>query len=89
MSRLQKKRGRKSNYLKFLNSSEYWAEVRRKALFRSNFQCEQCSNKLKLEVHHTTYWVNGINIVGKELEYIDYMMVLCEKCHKKEHKKRK
>ena len=86
MSRLSHKRGRKSNYVKKSLSSEYWAEVRKKIIFRDRC-CQKCGSKLFLEVHHKTYYVDKESIVGKELEHLDKLVLLCSKCHKKEHKK--
>ena len=86
MARLQHKKGRKSNYSKSLNN-EYWREVRRKVLLRDDFKCVQCGSKLFLEVHHSTYYVNGLSIVGCELEHLEKLMTLCSNCHKKIHNK--
>jgi len=86
MSRLQHKRGRKSNYVKALNTP-YWKEVRKRILARDR-SCRRvingffCSSILYLEVHHITYNVDGVNIVGKELDYLQYLILYCSKCHK-------
>jgi 5-methylcytosine-specific restriction endonuclease McrA len=61
--------------------------VRAKALLRDGFACTVCKRRdLPLELHHIKYWVNGVNIVGKELEYMDYITILCEQHHKQIHK---
>ena len=44
--------------------------------------CIQCGSRLFLEVHHTTYYVNGVSIVGKEKEYLQYLQLLCAEHHK-------
>ena len=84
MSRLQHKKGRKSNYSKSLNN-EYWHEVRRRALIAADFKCQfaNCDEVIGLETHHTAYFVNGISIIGKELEHMCCIKMLCEKHHKK------
>lgn len=84
MARLQRKRGRKSNYSKSLNN-EYWREVRRCALLNANFKCQfpGCNEILRLEVHHEIYQINGESIFGKELDHMNCIKVLCEKHHKK------
>jgi 5-methylcytosine-specific restriction endonuclease McrA len=78
MSRLQHKRGRKSNYAHSLNS-EYWKEVRQKILARDR-KCVKCGSVLFLEVHHKTYIHKG-----DELEYLEDLILLCSNCHQKEH----
>lgn len=86
MARLQHKRGRKTKYICLLQNP-YHQSVRAKALLRDGFSCTKCKRRdLPLELHHIKYWVNGINIVGKELDYMDYVIILCEECHQKEHK---
>ncbi len=86
MGRLKHKRGRKSNYVKSLNNP-YHQEVRERALLRDKFQCQDCHSCLFLELHHIQYYVDGVNILGKELDYMDYVVILCEDCHKKRHKR--
>ena len=85
MSRLQSKKGRKSNYVKSLNN-DYHREVRRKALIRDNFECQICKSKLFLELHHKKYYINGVSILGRELEHMEHVVILCGKCHQKQHK---
>lgn len=84
MSRLKHKRGRKSNYLKSLNT-DYHREVRRKVLIRDNFKCKICESTLFLELHHISYYVNSENIVGKELQYLEWLVILCAECHQLVH----
>lgn len=86
MSRLKHKRGRPSNYRKTLQQNPDWEVVKRKTRIRDNFQCVLCSAKTRLEAHHTTYKVNGKSIVGKELEYLEAVVTVCEKCHEAIHK---
>lgn len=84
MSRLQHKKGRKSNYAKSLNN-DYHKELRRKVMLRDNFACKLCGSKLFLEMHHITYYQNGISIVGNELEFMGWLVMLCADCHQLVH----
>jgi len=84
MSRLSNKKGRKSNYSKSLNN-DYHKEVRRKALLRDNFKCKICSSVLFLELHHIAYYIDGLTIVGIELEFMPWVVILCCECHQKVH----
>ncbi|WP_110311827.1 HNH endonuclease [Dysgonomonas alginatilytica] len=45
-----------------------------------------CGKDFNLEIHHKTYRLNGISIIGKELDHLDCLILLCEDCHQKEHK---
>lgn len=92
MSRLKHKRGRKSNYVKSLNTDD-WKEVRQRIIARDR-SCRHlenglfCESKLYLEVHHKTYYdKDGNSIVGKELENLDCLVLLCSEHHKKIHEK--
>lgn len=84
MSRLQHKRGRKSNYVKKLQTKE-WQEVCRLVRIRDGHQCQMCGKNYGLEVHHKTYYINNISIVGREREYLDCLITLCQDCHAKIH----
>jgi len=86
MSRLQHKSGRKSNYVRSFSNSEYWKEVRQKIIARDR-KCVVCGSQLYLEVHHKKYIKNGVSIVGKELDHLDCLELLCSECHKQKHKK--
>lgn len=59
-----------------------WIDRRNEILKRDNYQCTKCKSKHKLQVHHKAY------VSDREpWEYTDhYLITLCEKCHKKEHK---
>lgn len=86
MSRLQHKRGRKSNYALSLANNAYWREVRQMIIARDRV-CKICGSILYLEVHHKAYYVNGISIVGNEKQHLNCLVLLCSKCHENEHKK--
>jgi len=85
LSRLQHKKGRKSNYALSLKN-QYWKEVRSMIIARDR-DCQKCHSKLYLEVHHKTYFQNGISILGKEKEYLYCLILLCSECHQLEHSK--
>jgi 5-methylcytosine-specific restriction endonuclease McrA len=79
VSRLQHKRGRKSNYSKSLNNPNH-KEVRRRALLREGFKCKVCPAKIRLELHHIDY-----NFLGKELDNMNWVVILCDKHHQEAH----
>lgn len=84
MARLKHKRGRKSNYVKYLDNPNH-KEVRERCLLRDNFTCrfDGCSAKIRLETHHISY-----HVLGKELEdgNLIWCVTLCEKHHDIVHK---
>jgi len=82
MSRLQNKKGRKSNYVLSFQNSEYWKEVRLLILARDR-KCINCGSILFLEVHHLTYANKG-----NEKEHLSDLTLLCSKCHSKIHNKK-
>ena len=79
----------KSPYLQKLSYNPYWEEVKRRVRMRDNYTCQHCHKKGYNEVHHKTYRVNGISIVGRELEHIEQLILLCGQCHKAEHNRLK
>jgi 5-methylcytosine-specific restriction endonuclease McrA len=82
VSRLQHKKGRKSNYSLSLNS-EQWKEVRQRVIARDR-KCVDCGSILYLEVHHLSY-----SHKGDELNNLNDLILLCSKCHQKRHNKMK
>lgn len=84
MSRLQHKRGRKSNYVRQLQTP-YWQEVCRIVRLRDGHRCQRCGKDYTLEVHHKTYYVDGHSIVGNERQHLDCLVTLCADCHSKVH----
>lgn len=87
MSRLKSRRGRPSRYRKSLKDNPYWEEVKRRVRLRDGHRCRMCGKNYNLEIHHCTYQINGISIVGKELEHLECLVTLCEDCHQKVHQK--
>ena len=81
MSRLQHKRGRPSNYRKSLQDNIGWEKVKYNVRNRDNHRCVCCGREYGFEVHHITYFVNGKSIVGKELDYLEWLALVCEQCH--------
>jgi len=72
------RRIRKSAYSDYLNSDE-WQRKRYVVLKRDNYRCVYCGAKAT-QVHHKRY--AKINI-GKEP--IDWLVSVCDECHKKRH----
>ena len=85
MGRLRNKRGRKSNYRKKLQNDKDWENTRRAVKIRDEHKCKLCDSTLYLEIHHIAYSINGESILGKELEYLEWLVTVCEKCHVKIH----
>jgi 5-methylcytosine-specific restriction endonuclease McrA len=87
MARLNHKRGRKSNYVKSLDN-DYHKEVRRRVFIRDGFKCRRCGKKIFLESHHIAYYVDGVSIVGHELEEdnLKWVVTACSECHPAIHK---
>lgn len=68
-----------ANYNAYLNS-EHWRQLRRMALHRDNFRCQNCFQKVtdaNAHVHHLSY--TGLNRVGKSFAF--ECVTLCAKCH--------
>ena len=86
MSRLQHKKGRKSNYVKRLVNNPDWEEAKRKFLIIYLHKFQMGGKDFGLGIHHKTYRVNGKSIVGHELEHLDCLVTLCGDCHSKVHK---
>ena len=87
MARLQHRPGRRSNYLRQLQSAE-WQQVCRRVRLRDGHRCRLCGKSYTLEVHHLTYRdEQGRSIVGREQEHLDKLVTLCAECHRKEHRK--
>lgn len=85
MGRLKNKRGRKSNYRKDLESNETWPIARRKVLVRDSHSCRCCSSRIRLEVHHIAYYIDGKTIMKNELNFLTWLITVCEDCHDKIH----
>lgn len=85
MSRLQHRPGRRSNYVRGLQSPE-WREVCRRVRLRDGHRCQLCGKTYTLEVHHLTYYdENGRSIVGREVDHLDKLITLCGECHQRMH----
>lgn len=66
MSRLQHKRGRKSNYARSLNNP-YWEKVARNVRLRDGHKCRICGARYPLEVHHKRYKVMVFQLLERNL----------------------
>lgn len=85
MARAAHIKGRPTKYRSNLRNNPYWEDVKRQIRIRDKHRCRDCGQDYNLEVHHITYRKNGVSIVGKELDNLDCLILLCEKCHQKAH----
>ena len=58
--------------------TEHWQKMRKWALARAKYQCQLCSEKQNLHVHHKTYERRGC-------EDINDLIALCRECHERHH----
>lgn len=72
---------RKKKYLDYLKSDE-WAQLKIDLFNHRGYKCERCWKTNKLHIHHKTY----DNLFNEEPEDLE---ILCQKCHRLEHKKSK
>ena len=81
LSQLEKYRKSSCERVKYADyiQSESWRRVRRLALKRDGYVCQQCGTGKNLEVHHINY-----EHLGQEGELED-VITLCRKCHAKVH----
>ncbi len=74
--RAQREYLRTCRYKEFL-ASDFWKEVRARALKRAGYKCELCASRYQvLNVHHKTYENRGY-----EDRNMGDLIVLCEICH--------
>lgn len=77
------RRARRRKYQAYLRSP-YWLGFRRGILKRRN-KCKKCGSKKDLRVHHKRYYDDkGLSVLGRERA--KDVIVLCKKCHEKEHR---
>lgn len=60
--------------------TDHWLSVRKAALYRAGGRCQLCGRQERLQVHHNSY-----ENLGHELP--EDLIVLCQSCHEKFHKK--
>ena len=72
-----------NTYREYLQT-DYCKNKRQQILKQRHYKCERCGCKKGLQVHHKTYYRNGVPILYKEAD--SELTVLCENCHKLEHK---
>lgn len=58
----------------------YWKATSELAKRKAKYKCQLCNNNDKLNVHHRNY-----DNKGKEINNLNDLIVLCEKCHQKFH----
>lgn len=68
----------KQKYYQYLQSKQ-WKQKKEYALEYYGRNCGACGSKYNIQVHHKTY-KNVFN------ETMEDLMLLCERCHRKEHK---
>ena len=68
---------RRELYIVYLKTID-WKTKRKAKMYQARYKCEKCESKKKLQVHHKEYknWF--------DVELTD-LLLLCDKCHKKEH----
>lgn len=59
--------------------SAYWQKVKQ-AVFRRSRKCERCGSFDRLEIHHLAYPPRFT-----ELENLNMLILLCQKCHNLKH----
>ena len=67
-------------YKDFLKTP-YWIAVSYHKKVTVNFRCQICNNGLHLNTHHRNY-----NYLSREIDNLNELTVLCNRCHKKYHK---
>jgi len=70
---------KKLSYQDFLQTF-YWQIVKDRKKYRANYKCQLCGNGGTLHVHHSTYENHG-----NEINNLNDLIVLCDKCHEKFH----
>ncbi len=68
-------------YSQFLKT-DYWFIVSSYAKYKAGYKCKFCKSKYRLNTHHSTYENRG-----RELHYLDDLVVLCHSCHEHHHRK--
>lgn len=69
----------KMPYSVFLKT-QYWRSITKYLRDKAGHKCQICGKENNLQVHHKTYLHHG-----KEVFYLDDLIVLCDKCHHNEH----
>ena len=76
-------KGGKTKIIREFRRSKEYLEWRTKVLLRDSHRCIECESKNNLEVHHK---ISIHDDIEKALE-LDNGITLCEKCHKKAHRR--
>ena len=67
------------DYIDFLETP-YWKAVAQKVRYKAKFRCQLCNAMQGVYVHHRTY-----SIHGNEINKLNDLIALCEKCHQTFH----
>jgi len=68
------------NYWKFVNTL-YWKIVADWVKLQKKFMCVLCWSTIDMRAHHPNY----DKIHGYEIQMVDYLVCLCDKCHNIHH----
>ena len=71
----------KMPYSVFLKT-QYWRSITKYLRDKTGHKCQICGKENNLQVHHKTYLHHG-----KEVFYLEDLIVLCDNCHHNEHTK--
>lgn len=86
---MTKIKGSRSDYIKGLESNEYWERVKRKIKMRDGFTCQISGKRINLSVHHIAYFVfiqgRKIDIRGQELDFLEWLILLNQDEHEMVH----
>jgi hypothetical protein len=67
----------KQKYMEYL-VSPHWQELRVQTIAERGNKCERCGGEVKIDLHHKTY-------KNKGHEKPEDLILLCRKCHEKQH----
>lgn len=85
-----KKKNKKwyDTYYEKLLHDERWINKRNEILKRYNYKCTYCGSSNKLQIHHLLYYKYPNDKLVNPWDYPnDKLRTLCDRCHKKQHKK--
>lgn len=69
-------------YEEFLKTP-YWKAIATHSKFKAGYRCQVCNSSYNLATHHRNYAIHGF-----EHAHMNELIVLCDDCHSKFHRKR-
>lgn len=79
----------KKTYVELLTEQE-WYNFREKVIYDRGYVCEFCKKKHNLQIHHKLYYKKpDKEKIEPWLYNMDEVLLLCDNCHKSEHKNNK